>query len=62
MSEPLDLEYLVAWSLERQQEAARTNRSGGDRCLRCLHGWHGIGCRVEAAGGVCLCESAWEPR
>ena len=62
MSESLDLEYLVAWSLERQREADRTTRSGSDRCWRCRHDWHGIGCSVESTAGVCLCESAWEPR
>ena len=62
MSGPLDLEYLVAWSLERQQEADRINRVGGDRCRRCGHGWHGVGCGGEAGAGMCTCESAWEPR
>lgn len=58
MTEPLDEDFLEAWSKERQLAAWNRQHAGGDRCPTCGHGEHGVICNFGSIFSTCECPSS----
>lgn len=58
-ADPLDEDFLEAWSREQQAEAWRRQQQDIVRCPACKHAEHGVVCSFTQTWTTCECPSSF---